>query len=273
MANSARANLPLLAPNQRSKELTHNEALTMLEGITVGAVAAMNVPTPPGSPAEGLTVVVGANPTGVFVAHTNAIAHFYNNSWKFYNPQIGWLVRSIQNDFADYVFNGTNWVLAENGGDASTLAGQLPAFYLNRASHEGTQTAATISDFMPVVAAIIANTPNIAYLDRAQTFSKTQAIAPVALQSANAIAIDCSNQLFTLLLNHNATISFTNITAGMTLNLEVTQSDTGDTLNFPSNCTFPNNDRDLSIGAGRIDVITLISFDGVNFRCLIARGF
>ena len=273
MANSARANLPLLAPNQRSKELTHNEALTMLEGITVGAVAAMNVPTPPGSPAEGLTVVVGANPTGVFVAHTNAIAHFYNNSWKFYNPQAGWLVRSIQNNFDPYIFNGTAWVLAKGGGNADTLAGQSPSFYLNRASHEGTQTTATISDFATSVAAIIANTANIAYLDRAQTFTKTQASTPVALTSANAITIDCSNQIFTLLLNNNATLSFSNIRAGMTLNLEIAQGDTGGTLIFPNNCTFANNDRALSVGAGRVDVVTLISFDGVNFRCLIARGF
>ena len=123
MSNSARANLPLLIPNQRSKELTHNEALTMLEGITVGAVSAMNVPTPPGSPAEGLTVVVGANPTNVFVGHTNAIAHFYNNSWKFYSPQRGWYVRSIQNNYIAYVFDGTNWIIAPGGsGSGGTIA-------------------------------------------------------------------------------------------------------------------------------------------------------
>lgn len=151
MANSARANLPLLATNQRSKELTHNEALTMLEGITVGAVAAMNVSTPPGNPAEGLTVVVGANPTGVFVGHTNAIAHFYNNSWKFYNPQPGWFTRSIQDNFAAYAFNGTNWVLAAAGGDATLLEGQPGSYYRDRANHEGVQTASTIADFAEVV--------------------------------------------------------------------------------------------------------------------------
>lgn len=47
-----------------------------------------------------------------------------------------------------YIWNGTIWdTWAHAPFDAATFNGQLPAFYLARANHTGTQLAATISDF------------------------------------------------------------------------------------------------------------------------------
>lgn len=47
-----------------------------------------------------------------------------------------------------YVWNGTIWSTWEIPPfDATTFNGQLPAYYLARANHTGTQLAATISDF------------------------------------------------------------------------------------------------------------------------------
>jgi hypothetical protein len=49
-------------------------------------------------------------------------------------------------------YTGSTWVTLDNsGGNASTLNGQLPAYYLARANHAGTQLAATISDFNAAV--------------------------------------------------------------------------------------------------------------------------
>lgn len=115
---SARANLPLLVPNQGAKELTHNEAITQLEGICIGSVFDLGIDEPPGSPDEGLTVIVGDNPTGVFVGHTDAIAHFYNNSWKFYNPQDGWVVTVARYSYQPFVFSepeGWRYQLFDDG--------------------------------------------------------------------------------------------------------------------------------------------------------------
>lgn len=48
-----------------------------------------------------------------------------------------------------YQWNGTAWVLKAT--DSDNLGGQLPAYYLNRANHSGTQLAATISDLASTV--------------------------------------------------------------------------------------------------------------------------
>lgn len=50
-----------------------------------------------------------------------------------------------------YIWDGAAWVSARNGGDAATLDGDPPSFYLDRGNHTGTQTASTISDFNTAV--------------------------------------------------------------------------------------------------------------------------
>lgn len=85
-----RASLPELLVGQGSKELTHNEALRILEALTVGGVVDRDLTAPPGSPTAGSVYIPKTTATGAWAGKENQIAHFYNGSWKFYPPQSGW---------------------------------------------------------------------------------------------------------------------------------------------------------------------------------------
>jgi hypothetical protein len=52
MTATPRLSLPLLAAGQAQKHVTHNDALTRLDGLIHLAVASRSETTPPGSPTE-----------------------------------------------------------------------------------------------------------------------------------------------------------------------------------------------------------------------------
>ncbi len=59
-----RFSLPLLATAQAQKELTHNEALLLIDALLHGTVEGGPVSDPPPAPAAGQCWLVGASPTG-----------------------------------------------------------------------------------------------------------------------------------------------------------------------------------------------------------------
>src|SRR3546814_15984185 len=58
--------LPLLAVAQAQKEVTHNEALTLLDALVHAAIEAGPLATPPASPAVGPCWIVDADATGAW---------------------------------------------------------------------------------------------------------------------------------------------------------------------------------------------------------------
>ncbi len=80
---SARLALPLLVPGQAQKEMTHNEALAMLD-IALGArVIAVGLATPPAGPVAGQCWIVGAGATGAWAGQADAIAGWTAGGWRF----------------------------------------------------------------------------------------------------------------------------------------------------------------------------------------------
>lgn len=47
--------------------------------------------TPPGSPANGDTYIVGASATGAWATHDGKVAVWDGSAWVFYTPRIGWV--------------------------------------------------------------------------------------------------------------------------------------------------------------------------------------
>lgn len=103
-----RASLPELSTSQEAKEVVHNEALRILEALTVGGVVTLSLSTPPGSPTEGGVWVVGATATGAWAGKENQLAHYTNAAWAFYAPADGWQIHVIDED-KQYFYNGTAW--------------------------------------------------------------------------------------------------------------------------------------------------------------------
>ena len=100
--------LPLLAVAQAQKEVTHNEALTLLDALVHAAIEAGPVATPPTNPAIGQCWIVDAAATGAWTGESNAIAIWTAGGWRFAAPRAGVQVTRLA-DGARLRFDGSGW--------------------------------------------------------------------------------------------------------------------------------------------------------------------
>lgn len=75
--------LPLLAAGQAQKEITHNEALTLIDALLCPVVEAVGVNVPPAAPDTGQAWIVGAAGTGAWTSHAHDIAVATAGGWRF----------------------------------------------------------------------------------------------------------------------------------------------------------------------------------------------
>lgn len=104
---SARFGLPLLAAGQAQKEVTHNEALALLDLLVQPVVEAVGVDVPPAAPVEGQAWIVGDAPEGLWRRHPGALAGWMTGGWRFVAPREGVQVRTIEGMLA--VRRGDGW--------------------------------------------------------------------------------------------------------------------------------------------------------------------
>ena len=90
-----------------------NLTLRMLQALVQANVINQTTNTPPSSPNDGDTYIVGASSTGAWVGKNLKIAYWTTQnlstpSWDFWTPAAGWLV--YDNDTAQLVlFDGAAW--------------------------------------------------------------------------------------------------------------------------------------------------------------------
>jgi hypothetical protein len=82
MATTPDLGIPYIANQQNQPEVTHNEALNLLQVLANG-VASRAVNTPPGGPAQGDAYIIGAAPTGAWAGRSNALAAWFGTAWVF----------------------------------------------------------------------------------------------------------------------------------------------------------------------------------------------
>lgn len=99
--------LPLLVQNQAGKEITHNEALIILDNIVQNGVIDKDLTVPPIEPNTNDLYIVGENATGLWGDKDNQLA-FYDNGWHFIEPRKGFIFW-INDESKLYCFNGTKW--------------------------------------------------------------------------------------------------------------------------------------------------------------------
>lgn len=109
MPTTPRLALPLLAVAQAQKEVTHNEALTLLDALVHAAVEAGPLAGPPEDSAEGQCWIVGAGSTGAWAGQENAIAIRTGGGWRFVHPREGMRAARLA-DGALLRFDGGLWV-------------------------------------------------------------------------------------------------------------------------------------------------------------------
>lgn len=101
-------------------EVTHNKALNMLDAIVDCSVVGFGTNAPPGSPNNGEAWLIGASPSGAWVANANDIA-IWNDGWTYVETKEHMFVFDIAGDVLKRLDDkGTNtWV--EYGGQASSV--------------------------------------------------------------------------------------------------------------------------------------------------------
>ena len=105
-----RLKLPLLIPNQSGKEITHNEALIIIDNLLQNHVMSKSLNTPPDSSNSGDIYIVSNNATGDWFGKENQLAIF-DNGWRFLEPINGMLFYILyENCF--YVYKD-NWIKLE----------------------------------------------------------------------------------------------------------------------------------------------------------------
>jgi hypothetical protein len=109
LPSTARFALPLLAMAQAQKEVTHNEALTLLDALVQPVVEDGPQPDPPSMPAAGQAWIVGAGATGVWAGEEDALALWTDGGWRFVMPAAGMRAQRLS-DGAWLRFDGSAWI-------------------------------------------------------------------------------------------------------------------------------------------------------------------
>jgi len=109
MTNSVKHNLPYLSVGQSYKEVSHNEALAILDILLAGVCSSIES-TPP-STSNGLIVLVAASgTTGDFVGNENKIAYYLNDigDWTYSIPVTGQEI-TVTGTNTTYRYSGSAW--------------------------------------------------------------------------------------------------------------------------------------------------------------------
>lgn len=101
--------LPMIQPGQAQKEVFHNEAIALLDGLLHPAVEAVGLDTPPASPAIGQCWIVGGAPTGDWSGQIGVMACYGSGGWRFTQPVPGMLAWSLQ-DLRWVWHDGNSWI-------------------------------------------------------------------------------------------------------------------------------------------------------------------
>ncbi|AJA07530.1 hypothetical protein SKP52_03005 [Sphingopyxis fribergensis] len=110
MPTTPRFALPLLGVAQAQKEVTHNEALTLIDALVHAAVEAGPLAAPPPGPVDGQCWIVGAAPTGAWAGQENAIAIRTGGGWRFAPPREGMRATRLT-DGVRLRFDGGAWAM------------------------------------------------------------------------------------------------------------------------------------------------------------------
>lgn len=140
---SARLALPFIAAGQAQKELSHNEALALLDMAVQPVVVAVGVDAPPAAPLDGQCWIVGETPSGAWTGRAHAVAGWTASGWRFLTAREGMTAWSVA-DAAIARFSGSQWDIGLLKGARLVLAGN--AVVGARRAAIGAPTGGTVVD-------------------------------------------------------------------------------------------------------------------------------
>ena len=220
MTTSVHLGIPYISTNQSQPDVTHNDALVMIQVLLSTGVWQVGLNTPPGSPENGDAYIVGTSPTGVWVGKENCIAAYYQDQW-YYVPgfdsdgtqiemseeQVGLMVWSKPDgDFYIWTDQGSPSVLAWT---ASGLGGALTGINV-KDDNSSVVSAATAIDFAGAGVVVTDDGGNEALVTIAGGIEVGDGGSPEVVSNATAIdfigtavgsVVDSGGGLVTVTLN------------------------------------------------------------------------
>lgn len=113
--------LPQLVSLQELNAVTWNEALAQLDAQIDLYFLDQHINTPPSSPSDGDTYLLGDAPTGVWTGYAYKIAVGLDGAWRFYTPFNG-LKAFVKTAGTLIVYRDGAWAVV-GGGDVATKSG------------------------------------------------------------------------------------------------------------------------------------------------------
>ncbi len=114
--------LPLLAAAQAQKEVTHNEALVLVDALVQPVVVAIAPAVVPANPVPGQCWIVGSGASGAWAGQDGALAAWTAGGWRFVAAFEGMAVWSIA-DAVTARRAGGIWLVGALTGNSLTLGG------------------------------------------------------------------------------------------------------------------------------------------------------
>lgn len=114
--------LPLLQTAQSQKELTHNEALVLIDFLLHPQAESASLTSPPAGAVAGQCWIVATGGTGVWLGHDSEIACLTASGWRFTAPRAGVRV-AVTDDGLTHIYDGFAWTLDAARSDGYYVAG------------------------------------------------------------------------------------------------------------------------------------------------------
>lgn len=109
MATSPRLELPLLSSGQAQKELTHNEALILIDLLVQTTCTDGPLQEPPPAPKIGELYLCASNASGAWAGKASCLALWTTSGWRFAKPFEGQRF-SAMSDGLDWRYSEGKWL-------------------------------------------------------------------------------------------------------------------------------------------------------------------
>lgn len=132
---SVRLGLPYLVSGQAQKDITHNEALTLIDMAVAPVARSLDIGEPPAAPESGACWIVAAPASGAWSGQEGRIACWTGGGWRFLAPPDGMRIWIGDRELWAQREGGTWSVGIERAveiriGDAAVLGSRKPAVAL-----------------------------------------------------------------------------------------------------------------------------------------------
>ena len=119
---SDRLSLPFLQAGQAQKEITHNEALALIDMLLHPQAESATLTSPPSGAIVGECWIVAAGGTGAWAGHDGEFACLTSGGWRFAAPRAGLRI-AVTDDGLTRVHDGSGWTLDPSRPDGFYVAG------------------------------------------------------------------------------------------------------------------------------------------------------